>query len=159
VERLQPVFAALGADEDRGWAHVGPPGAGHFVKMAHNGIECGVMQAYAEGFALLEEKKELELDLAQIAELRRHGSVIRSWLLDFAADAFKENPALQGVASQVADSGEGRRMVAEAIASDVRCPVITLPLIERIRFRVPDSFVYKILSISPHKFGGHGIPS
>jgi len=157
VERLRPVFETLAPAPDRGWAHMGPAGAGHFAKMVHNGIEYGMMQSFAEGFALLEKKKEFGFDLAKVAETWRHGSVVRSWLLDLTAEALQENPTLKGIGSQVADSGEGRWMVAEAIASDVPCPVIALSLIERIRSRVTDSFGNKMLAIMRNKFGGHAI--
>jgi 6-phosphogluconate dehydrogenase len=157
VARLRPVFESLAPARDRGWAHMGPSGAGHFAKMVHNGIEYGMMQSFAEGFALLEKKKEFAFDLAKVAETWRHGSVVRSWLLDLTAEALRENPGLQGIGPQVADSGEGRWMVAEAIASDVPCPVITLSLLERIRSRVTDSFGNKMLAIMRNKFGGHAI--
>jgi 6-phosphogluconate dehydrogenase len=123
--------------------------------MVHNGIEYGMMQAYAEGFALLARKQEFGFDLAKIADTWRHGSVVRSWLLDLTAQALRENPHLEGIAPHVADSGEGRWMVAEAIASDVSCPVITLSLLERIRSRIPDSFANRMLSVMRNKFGGH----
>jgi 6-phosphogluconate dehydrogenase len=157
VERLQPIFESLAPAPNRGWARMGPSGAGHYAKMVHNGIEYGMMQSFAEGFALLEKKKEFAFDLAKVAETWRHGSVVRSWLLDLTADALRENPTLQGIGPQVADSGEGRWMVAEAIASDVPCPVITLSLLERIRSRVSDSFGNKVLAIMRNKFGGHAI--
>src|SRR5712671_4703485 len=155
VKRLQPVFEALAPSPDRGWAHVGPIGSGHYTKMVHNGIEYGLMQAYAEGFALLEKNKEFSFDLPKISEVWRHGSVVRSWLLDLTAEALAENPKLQGIGSDVADSGEGRWMVAEAIASEVPCPVITLSLLERIRSRVQDSFGNRVLAVMRNKFGGH----
>jgi 6-phosphogluconate dehydrogenase len=157
VERLRPVFESLAPAPNRGWAHMGPSGAGHYAKMVHNGIEYGMMQSFAEGFALLEKKKEFGFDLARVAETWRYGSVVRSWLLDLTADALRENPTLQGIGAQVADSGEGRWMVAEAVASDVPCPVITLSLLERIRSRVSDSFGNKMLAIMRNKFGGHAI--
>jgi 6-phosphogluconate dehydrogenase len=157
VERLRPIFESLAPAKDRGWAHLGPSGAGHFTKMVHNGIEYGMMQAFAEGFALLEKKQEFGFDLARIAETWRHGSVVRSWLLDLTADALRENPALEGVAPHVSDSGEGRWMVAEAIAADVSCPVITLSLLERIRSRTPASFASRMLSVMRNKFGGHEV--
>jgi 6-phosphogluconate dehydrogenase len=157
VERLRPIFESLAPARDRGWAHMGPSGAGHYAKMVHNGIEYGMMQSFAEGFALLESKQEFGFDLAKVAETWRHGSVVRSWLLDLTADALRENPTLKGIGPQVADSGEGRWMVAEAIASDVPCPVITLSLLERIRSRVSDSFGNKMLAIMRNKFGGHAI--
>ena len=157
VDRLRPVFESLAPARDRGWAHMGPSGAGHFAKMIHNGIEYGMMQSFAEGFALLEKKKEFAFDLAKVAETWRHGSVVRSWLLDLTAEALHENPTLKGIGPQVADSGEGRWTVAEAVALDVPCPVITLSLIERLRSRVTDSFGNKMLAIMRNKFGGHAI--
>lgn len=157
VEQLKPLFESLAPTRDSGWAHVGPSGAGHFAKMVHNGIEYGLMQSFAEGFALLEKKKDFGFNLADVAEVWRHGSVVRSWLLDLTAEALRENPTLKGVGPQVSDSGEGRWMVAEAIASDVPCPVITLSLIERIRSRIPDSFANRMLSVMRNKFGGHPI--
>jgi 6-phosphogluconate dehydrogenase len=157
VERLRPIFESLAPAPDRGWAHMGPSGAGHYAKMVHNGIEYGMMQSFAEGFALLERKKEFGFDLAKVAETWRYGSVVRSWLLDLTAEALRENPTLSGIGAQVADSGEGRWMVAEAIASDVPCPVITLSLLERIRSRVSDSFGNRMLAVMRNKFGGHAI--
>jgi 6-phosphogluconate dehydrogenase len=157
VNRLQPLFESLAPARDRGWAHVGPAGAGHFTKMVHNGIEYGLMQSYSEGFALLEKNKEFDFDLPKIAEIWRHGSVVRSWLLDLTAQALAENPTLEGIGPNVADSGEGRWMVAEAIAADVPCPVITLSMLERIRSRVQDSFGNRILAVMRNKFGGHAI--
>jgi 6-phosphogluconate dehydrogenase len=157
VERLRPIFETLAPAPNRGWAHMGPPGAGHFAKMVHNGIEYGMMQSFAEGFALLEKKKEFGFDLAKVAETWRHGSVVRSWLLDLTAEALQENPGLEGIGPQVADSGEGRWMVAEAIASDVPCPVITHALLERIRSRVSNSFGNRMLAIMRNKFGGHAV--
>jgi 6-phosphogluconate dehydrogenase len=157
VKRIQPLFEALAPAQDRGWAHVGPVGAGHFTKMVHNGIEYGLMQSYAEGFALLEKNRDFHLDLPKIAEIWRHGSVVRSWLLDLTAQALAENPTLEGIGPSVADSGEGRWTVAEAIAADVPCPVITLSLLERIRSRVQDSFGNRILAVMRNKFGGHAI--
>jgi 6-phosphogluconate dehydrogenase len=157
VERLRPVFETLAPARDRGWAHMGSSGAGHFTKMVHNGIEYGMMQSFAEGFALLEKKKEFGFDLARIAETWRYGSVVRSWLLDLTAEALRENPTLHGIGPQVADSGEGRWMVAEAIEADVPCPVITLSLLERIQSRIPDSFGDKMLAVMRNKFGGHAV--
>ena len=157
VARLQPLFATLAPAPDRGWARVGPGGAGHFTKMVHNGIEYGMMQAYAEGFAIMQRKAEFNLDLAQVAETWRHGSVVRSWLLDLSADALKENPALEGIAPYVEDSGEGRWTVAEAIDLDVSAPVITLSLLERLRSREGDSFADKLLAAMRNQFGGHRV--
>lgn len=157
VERLRPLLETLAPAADRGWGRVGPAGAGHYTKMIHNGIEYGLMQAYAEGFSLLRHKTEFALDLHQIAEIWRHGSVIRSWLLDLAADALAENPALDGIAPYVADSGEGRWTVAEAIDLDVPAPVITLALLARLRSRDPTSFSDKLLAALRQQFGGHAI--
>jgi 6-phosphogluconate dehydrogenase len=157
VERLSPLFKALAPAADRGWAHVGPAGAGHFCKMVHNGIEYGMMQAYAEGFALMEKKVDLDLDLAQVAEVWRHGSVVRSWLLDLSADALQHNPALSGIVPYVEDSGEGRWTVAEAIDLDVPAPVITLSLLERLRSRQSNSFSDRMLAAMRNEFGGHAI--
>ena len=157
VEQIAPLLRTLAPAEDRGWARVGPSGAGHFTKMVHNGIEYGMMQAYAEGFALMERKQEMELDLAQVAEVWRHGSVVRSWLLDLSTEALKRNPSLDGIAPYVEDSGEGRWTVAEAIALDVPAPVITLSLLERLRSRESNSFTDRLLSAMRNEFGGHAI--
>ena len=157
VARLHPIFATLAPAADRGWGHVGPSGAGHFTKMIHNGIEYGMMQAYAEGFSILQHKSELKLDLAQIAELWRHGSVVRSWLLDLTALALKDNPTMRGIAPYVSDSGEGRWTVAEAIDLDVPAPVITLSLLQRLRSRDAESFSDKLLAAMRNQFGGHAI--
>jgi 6-phosphogluconate dehydrogenase len=156
-ERLRPIFQTLAPTPTTGWGRVGPSGAGHFVKMVHNGIEYGLMQAYAEGFSILEHKTALELDVAQIAEIWRYGSVVRSWLLDLAAAALKENPTLAGIAPYVVDSGEGRWTVAEAIDLDVPAPVITQSLIERLRSRDDDSYADKMLAALRNQFGGHAI--
>lgn len=157
VSRLRPIFETLAPAPDKGWAHVGPSGAGHFVKMVHNGIEYGLMQAYAEGFALMERKREFELDLQTIAQTWRHGSVVRSWLLDLTAAALSDNPDLSGIAPHVADSGEGRWTVAEAIALDVPAPVITLSLLERLRSRERNSFSDRMLAALRGQFGGHAV--
>ncbi|HET9664045.1 MAG TPA: decarboxylating 6-phosphogluconate dehydrogenase [Burkholderiales bacterium] len=157
VERLRPIFQALAPTPEKGWAHVGPSGAGHFVKMVHNGIEYGLMQAYAEGFALMQHKREFSLDLHAIAEVWREGSVIRSWLLDLTASALRENPGLDGIAPHVADSGEGRWTVAEAIALDVPAPVITLSLLERLRSRDRNSYADRLLAALRREFGGHDV--
>ncbi|TMA08353.1 MAG: decarboxylating 6-phosphogluconate dehydrogenase [Deltaproteobacteria bacterium] len=155
VERLTPIFQTLAPAPDRGWGHVGPSGAGHFVKMIHNGIEYGLMQSFAEGFAIMEHKAEFKLDLLQIAEIWRHGSVVRSWLLDLIAKALAENPNLRGIRPYVEDSGEGRWTVAEAVDLEVSAPVITLSLLERLRSRDQDSFTDKLLAMMRHQFGGH----
>jgi 6-phosphogluconate dehydrogenase len=157
VERLQPIFATLAPAADKGWARVGPSGAGHFVKMIHNGIEYGLMQAYAEGFALMQRKHEFALDLGAVADIWRHGSVIRSWLLDLASSALHDNPRLDGIEPHVADSGEGRWAVAEAIALDVPAPVITLSLLERLRSRERNSFSDRLLAALRSQFGGHAV--
>ncbi len=155
IERLRPVFESLAPAADRGWGHVGPSGAGHFVKMVHNGIEYGLMQAYAEGFELMGRKEELGLDLAQVAGIWRHGSVVRSWLLDLTASALEENPSLQGIAPWVPDSGEGRWTVSEGIDLAVPLPVITLSLQARFRSRTESSFADKLLAAMRNAFGGH----
>ncbi|OIQ94067.1 6-phosphogluconate dehydrogenase, NAD(+)-dependent, decarboxylating [mine drainage metagenome] len=157
VERLRPVFEALAPAKNRGWGRVGPVGAGHFTKMVHNGIEYGLMQAYAEGFSILQHKSEFGLDLHQVAEIWRHGSVVRSWLLDLTAHALDNNPGMTGIAPYVADSGEGRWAVAEAIDLDVPIPVITLSLIQRLRSRDSESFSDKLLSAMRNEFGGHAV--
>ena len=157
VERLRPVFEALAPAKDRGWGRVGPSGAGHFTKMVHNGIEYGLMQAYAEGFSILEHKKELDLDLHQVADIWREGSVVRSWLLDLTAAALKDNPSMDGIAPHVSDSGEGRWTVQEAIDLDVPAPVITLALVQRLRSRDDDSFADKLLAAMRSQFGGHAV--
>ena len=157
VERLTPIFRTLAPAPDRGWGHVGPVGAGHFVKMVHNGVEYGLMEAYAEGFSILRGKREFELDLLQVAEIWRFGSVVRSWLLDLTADALKQNPRLEGIEAYVADSGEGRWTVEEAIDLDISAPVITLSLLRRLRSREQEPFADKLLAMMRHKFGGHAI--
>lgn len=157
VQHLQPIFEALAPTANKGWGHVGPSGAGHFTKMVHNGIEYGLMQAYAEGFAIMQHKTEFSLDLHQVAEIWRTGSVVRSWLLDLTSDALRKNPELDGIAPWVADSGEGRWTAAEAIALDVAAPVITLSLLERLRSRDDDSFADKLLAAMRNEFGGHAI--
>lgn len=155
--RLSPLFEALAPTPTTGWAHVGPSGAGHYAKMIHNGIEYGMMQAYAEGFAILERRQDLIPDLAGLAELWRHGSVVRSWLLDLTAGALKDNPGLEGIAPWVPDSGEGRWTVAEAIALDVPAPVITQSLIERLRSRQDNAYADRLLAAMRGAFGGHGV--
>jgi len=157
VQRLKPVFETLAPAPNQGWGRVGPVGSGHFAKMIHNGIEYGLMQAYAEGFSILQHKREFGLDLHQIAEIWRYGSVVRSWLLDLTADALDKNPTMEGIAPYVADSGEGRWTVDEAIDLDVPAPVITLSLLERLRSRDTESFSDKLLSAMRNQFGGHEI--
>jgi 6-phosphogluconate dehydrogenase len=153
--KVEPVFETL-APED-GYAYVGPSGAGHFVKMVHNGIEYALLQSYAEGFEILNAKKEFKLDLEKIAYLWNQGSVVRSWLLELAEDAFKKDPNLRSIRGFVEDSGEGRWTVAEAIANDVPAPLITLSLLERFRSRQTDSFSAKVIAALRNEFGGHGV--
>jgi 6-phosphogluconate dehydrogenase len=157
VDTLRPIFEILAPAPDKGWGHVGPNGAGHFVKMVHNGIEYGMMQAFAEGFALMERKEEFNLDLHQIAEVWRHGSVVRSWLLDLAAEALEENPSLEGIAPHVAESGEGRWTVHEAVEQKMAAPVITLSLMQRFLSQDEEGFSNKMLAVLRNKFGGHDI--
>lgn len=157
IEKLRPIFETLAPAVDQGWGHVGPAGAGHFVKMIHNGIEYGLMQAYAEGFELLEAKREFKLDLHQVAEIWRYGSVVRSWLLDLTAKALMENPTLEGIAAYVPDSGEGRWTVMEGIDLDLSIPIITLALQRRFRSREESPFGDKLLAAMRNQFGGHAI--
>jgi 6-phosphogluconate dehydrogenase len=157
VTHLSPIFEALAPGKDQGWGRTGPAGAGHFVKMVHNGIEYGLMEAYAEGFAIMGAKTEMKLDLAQIAEIWRYGSVVRSWLLDLTADALNNNPTLAGLEPYVVDSGEGRWTVAEAIDLNISAPVITESLIRRIRSREANNFTDRMLAIMRNEFGGHAV--
>ncbi|TKJ29977.1 MAG: 6-phosphogluconate dehydrogenase (decarboxylating) [Chloroflexi bacterium B3_Chlor] len=157
VDRLQPIFETLAPAPDKGWGHVGPSGAGHFVKMVHNGIEYGLMQAYAEGFEILKTKDAFELDLHQIAQIWRYGSVVRSWLLDLTAAALKEDQDLSDIKGWVADSGEGRWTVAEAIDQDVPAPVLTLSLLMRFVSRQEKSYSAKLLAALRNQFGGHEV--
>jgi 6-phosphogluconate dehydrogenase len=154
VERLRPIFEALAPEG--GFAHVGPSGAGHFVKMVHNGIEYGLMQAYAEGFELL-QASEFDLDLAAVAEVWRHGSVVRSWLLDLLARALEEDPGLEGIRGYVEDSGEGRWTVEQAIDTAVPLHVITAALYARFASRQDESFAAKVNAALRNQFGGHAI--
>ncbi len=157
VDHLRPIFETLAPAADLGWGHVGPVGAGHFVKMVHNGIEYGMMQAYAEGFEIMRAKIDFNLDLHQVAEIWRFGSVVRSWLLDLTANALAENPNLDGIKDWVADSGEGRWTVKEAIDLDVPAPVITLALQARFVSRQEESFAAKLLAAMRNQFGGHAV--
>ena len=157
VESLRPIFETLAPAPDKGWGRVGAVGSGHYTKMIHNGIEYGLMQAYAEGFSILQHKDEFKLDLHQIAEIWRYGSVVRSWLLDLTANALEKNPTLHGIAPYVADSGEGRWTVAEAIELGVPAIVITASLLERLRSREAESFSDKLLAAMRNQFGGHAI--
>lgn len=154
---IRPALESLAPATDRGWAHVGPSGSGHFVKMIHNGIEYGMMQAYAEGFEILRAKKDFDLDLHQIAEVWRYGSVVRSWLLDLTANALAEDQALSDIRGWVADSGEGRWTVFEAIDQDVPAPVITLALQMRFVSRQDESYSAKLLAAMRNQFGGHAV--
>lgn len=157
IERHRTIFASLAPAPDQGWGHVGPPGAGHFVKMIHNGIEYGLMQAYAEGFEILKAKTEFNLSLKQIAEIWRSGSVVRSWLLDLTARALAEDEALKDIKAWVPDSGEGRWTVFEAIDLDVAAPVITASLQRRIRSREEEPFSDRLLAALRNQFGGHSV--
>ena len=157
VESLRPIFETLAPAPDRGWGHVGPVGSGHFTKMVHNGIEYAMMQAFAEGFAIMEAKSEFALDGRQVAEIWRYGSVVRSWLLDLIAVGLAEDPGLATVQPFVADSGEGRWTVAEAIDLDVPAPVITLALQARLRSRVENSYADRLLAVMREQFGGHAV--
>jgi 6-phosphogluconate dehydrogenase len=154
VTRLEPIFKTL-APED-GWAHMGGCGAGHYVKMVHNGIEYSMMQGYAEGFELM-AKSEYKLDLAKIADLWMHGSVVRSWLLELAAGALAQDPKLEGLKGYVQDSGEGRWMIADAIDKDVPVPTLTTALFTRFRSRQEESFAEKMLAALRNAFGGHSV--
>ena len=157
VSRLSPIFETLAPAADLGWGHVGPVGAGHFVKMIHNGIEYGMMQAYAEGFEIMHAKKDFGLDLHQVAEIWRHGSVVRSWLLDLTANALEGDQDLSDIAGYVSDSGEGRWTVFEAVDLDVPAPVITLSLLRRFSSRQDESYAAKVLAAMRNQFGGHAI--
>jgi 6-phosphogluconate dehydrogenase len=154
VEPLEPVFRSLAPPD--GYAHVGGPGAGHYVKMIHNGIEYGLMQAYAEGFEIM-HASPYDLDLAQVAGIWRHGSVVRSWLLDLLHAALARNAEMEGIKDWVADSGEGRWTVQEAIDRDVPAPVITLSLLARLRSRQEESYGAKLLAALRAEFGGHSV--
>ena len=154
VKRLEPVFKTLAPEN--GWAHMGGPGAGHYVKMVHNGIEYSMMQGYAEGFELM-AKSEYKLDLAKIADLWMHGSVVRSWLLELAAGALSQDPRLENLKGYVQDSGEGRWMIADAIDKDVPVPTLTTALFTRFRSRQEESFAEKMLAALRNAFGGHSV--
>jgi 6-phosphogluconate dehydrogenase len=155
VQRLEPALTTLAPES--GYAHVGPVGAGHFVKMVHNGIEYGMMQAYAEGFEILRAKQEFGLNLHQVATVWNHGSVVRSWLLELTEEAFKQDPDLSNLKGYVEDSGEGRWTIQAAIDLDVPAPVITLSLFERFHSRQPESFAAKVLAAMRKGFGGHAV--
>jgi 6-phosphogluconate dehydrogenase len=157
VESLRPIFETLAPTPTTGWGRTGPSGAGHFVKMVHNGIEYGMMQAYAEGFSIMKAKTPMNLDMAQIAEIWQYGSVVRSWLLDLTAEALKHNPDLDGLAAYVTDSGEGRWTVFEAIDLNVSAPIITESLIRRLRSREENNYTDRMLSVMRNAFGGHAM--
>lgn len=157
VETLRPIFETLAPAPDKGWGYVGPHGAGHYVKMVHNGIEYGIMQAFAEGFSILKAKKEFGMDLAKIAHIWQHGSVVRSWLLDLAANALDEDTELVDIKPWVADSGEGRWTVFESIDLDVPAPVITLSLQMRFASRDEENYTARMLAALRNQFGGHAI--
>jgi 6-phosphogluconate dehydrogenase len=158
IAPVVPLARALAPAADRGWVHCGPPGAGHFVKMVHNGIEYGLMQAYAEGFALMRDKHEFGLDVAAIAASWRDGSVVRSWLLDLAADMLSADADFAGVSPVVADSGEGRWTVREAIDLGTPLPVISAALMTRFAMQGRDDYAARFLAQLRHAFGGHFVP-
>jgi len=155
--RLEPFARILAPAADRGWLHCGPAGAGHFVKMIHNGIEYGMMQAFAEGFALMKGRPDLDLDVAAIAELWRHGSVVRSWLLDLTAEFLREDSELAGIAPVVADSGEGRWTAQEAIEQGVPAPVMSLALMMRFASQDKGEYADRVLAMMRKSFGGHAV--
>ncbi len=159
IEIITPALKALAPSADHGWAHVGPIGAGHFTKMIHNGIEYGMMQAFAEGFALMKGKKEMNLDLAQISELWRHSSVVRSWLLDLSAEALKSDQTLDNLAPMVPDSGEGRWTAIESIDQGIAAPVIASSLYMRFASQGKADYGHKLLSLMRNAFGGHAMKS
>jgi 6-phosphogluconate dehydrogenase len=153
--KCEPIFRDLAPQN--GYAHVGPAGAGHFVKMVHNAIEYGLLEAYAEGFELMHSKKEFNLDLQKISELWNHGSVVRSWLLELAVNAFRKDATLESVKGYVEDTGEGRWSVIEAIEENIPAPVITLSLLQRLRSRQEESFSARVIAALRNQFGGHDI--
>jgi len=157
VAMIRPALESLAPAKDKGWGHVGPAGAGHYVKMVHNGIEYGMMQAFAEGFELLDAKQEMELDLQQISHIWQHGSVVRSWLLDLIADAFDDDAGLTSLSDYVDDSGEGRWTVQDSIDLGIPTPVLTLALQMRFRSRQDPAFAGKVLNAMRAGFGGHSI--
>ncbi|MGH9733837.1 MAG: phosphogluconate dehydrogenase (NAD(+)-dependent, decarboxylating) [Candidatus Acidiferrales bacterium] len=157
VKRHAPIFQTLAPGPDKGWGRVGPAGAGHFVKMVHNGIEYGIMEAYAEGLDLLRHKKEFNLDLLQVSKIWQFGSVVRSWLLDLTVDALSKNPKLEGIGAYVTDSGEGRWTVTEGVDLGVALPVISSALDVRFRSQDPEPFANKLLAMMRHEFGGHAV--
>jgi 6-phosphogluconate dehydrogenase len=156
-DRVEPLLRALAPSPEEGFGYMGPSGAGHYVKMVHNGIEYGLMQAFAEGFELLEAKQEFNLDPAQVARVWREGSVVRSWLLDLTARALEEDPRLQELEAYVEDSGEGRWTVQESLDLAVPAPVITLALQSRFRSRQDQPFGARLLAALRKQFGGHAV--
>ncbi|MBI5937350.1 MAG: decarboxylating 6-phosphogluconate dehydrogenase [Betaproteobacteria bacterium] len=152
-----PFLEVLAPALDRGWLHAGPVGSGHFTKMVHNGIEYGMMQAFAEGFALMKAKDEFDLDMAAIAELWRHSSVVRSWLLDLTADFLKNDQKLDAIGTFVADSGEGRWTALEAVEQGVPTPVMSLALMMRFASQGKNDYAAKMLSMMRKGFGGHAV--
>ncbi len=157
VSPLTPILATLAPAAEQGWAHLGPTGAGHYAKMVHNGIEYGMMQAFAEGLDILHAKEEFSYDLAAVTEAWRYGTVIRSWLLDLAAAALKDDPDLARLQGYVSDSGEGRWTVQEALDLDVPAPVITTSLFHRYYSRGNGAFGSKVLAAMRNQFGGHAV--
>jgi 6-phosphogluconate dehydrogenase len=157
IERLRPIFETLAPGKDKGWGYVGPHGSGHFVKMIHNGIEYGMMQAIAEGFSILQAKSEFDLDLYRISDIWQYGSVVRSWLLELTARALKDDPTLAEIRPWVEDSGEGRWTVQEAIDQGIPVPVITLALQTRFASRDERNFTARLLAAMRNQFGGHAL--
>ena len=157
VKRLAPIFQTLAPGPEKGWGRVGPTGAGHYVKMVHNGIEYAIMQAYAEGLDLFRHKTEFGLDLLQITKIWQYGSVVRSWLLDLTVDALSKNPTLDGIEAFVTDSGEGRWTAMEGIEHGVPLPALTGALDARFRSQDPQPFANKLLAMMRHEFGGHAV--
>lgn len=157
VESLRPIFETLAPAPDKGWGYVGPHGAGHYVKMIHNGIEYGMMQAFAEGFSILKAKEEFGIDLEKVSKIWQYGSVVRSWLLDLAARALEQDPGLADIKPWVADSGEGRWTVFESIDLNVPAPIITLSLQTRFASRDEENFTARMLAALRNQFGGHAV--
>jgi 6-phosphogluconate dehydrogenase len=157
VALVEPALKSLAPSDDTGWGHVGPAGAGHYVKMVHNGIEYGMMQAFAEGFELMEDKPGMDLDMTQISQIWQHGSVVRSWLLDLIADAMKQDVALSSLSDYVDDSGEGRWTIEASIDQAIPAPVLSLALQMRFRSRQENTYSGKVLNAMRAGFGGHAI--
>jgi 6-phosphogluconate dehydrogenase len=157
IELFEPFARILAPDAESGWLHCGPSGAGHFAKMVHNGIEYGMMQALAEGFSLLAARKDLDIDVQRLAETWRHGSIVRSWLLDLCAGILKDNEALSGIAPVVADSGEGRWTALESVELGVPAPVITLALMNRFSSQGGSDYERRLLAMMRSRFGGHAV--